>query len=219
MKKSQLREIILEEIKKVGYVIGPDGQPKETDGGSTKTFRDILTTMAKQGMEKKPYTGDAKEGDRKIAKYGNVKKGNDILATANQLNIDRILGGELPKYDDNGEEVSEGTLTLTGEQVKSQIKELDPKDLVKISYVGGNGNRATETNFAENWISKFGDISDTTKFSEEPKKVEKEKEFNRDEKQAAKKIAKEYSTEGKLFISDKRTQPKDSTVRRLGSLD
>lgn len=131
MKKSQLREIILETIKEIGYVIGPDGQPKKTDGGSTKTFKDILTTIAKQGMEDKPYTGDAEEGDRKIAKYGNVDNGRNILAKADQEKVAQILRGEEPTYGNKKEGVNEEASTLTVSQVKSEIKGLEPKDIVK----------------------------------------------------------------------------------------
>ena len=81
MKKSQLREIVLEAMK--GYSkYAPGG---ETKGGTTDDFRNILTAIAKERPE---------EGD--------PVRGNKILDKANPENVARITRGEKPIYE--GEE-------------------------------------------------------------------------------------------------------------------
>lgn len=170
MKKSQLREIILEELR--GYSkYAPGGT---TSGGTTADFATILKNIA---LGKDQRT-----------------RGNDALDRADQEKVAQILRGEKPTYGDSEQEVNEGASTLTVSQVKSEIKGLEPKDIVKIQYVGGSGNRATATNSAENWIKKFDDL-DNVKFTKEGEGS--------------------YKTVGKLYKSDKSTPPTDRAVRGM----
>ena len=172
MKRSQLKQIILEVMK--GY----SPQVGQTKGGTTDDFRNILTTIAKGRHE------------------GDPVRGNKILDKANPENVARITRGEKPIYEGD-----KPTNTLTTSQIKSHIKDLakeSPKTTVKIAYVGGDGNKATATNSAENWIKKINDISGGS--------FTKEGEHS-------------FKTTGKLYKSDKATPPKDSTVKGAGSLD
>ncbi len=78
MKKSQLRQLVLEAIQ--GYSkYAPGGVTK---GGTTDDFRTILTRIAK--------------GEDQVA------RGNAILDKANPENVDRITRGEEPVYEENG---------------------------------------------------------------------------------------------------------------------
>jgi len=77
MKKSQLRQLILEAIQ--GYSkYAPGGVTK---GGTTDDFRTILTRIAK--------------GEDQVA------RGNAILDKANPENVDKITRGEEPVYEEN----------------------------------------------------------------------------------------------------------------------
>jgi hypothetical protein len=174
MKKSQLREIIIKEIE--GYSnYYPGGKTK---GGDSAEFGTILKNIA-LGL---PQKGDAEKGETILRDKSNPEK------------VAQILRGEKPTYGDSEQEVNEGASTLTVSQVKSEIKGLEPKDIVKIQYVGGSGNRATATNSAENWIKKFDDL-DNVKFTKEGEGS--------------------YKTVGKLYKSDKSTPPTDRAVRGM----
>lgn len=82
MKKNKLKEIIkevlLEEKGYSKYI--PGGK---TDGLTSKTLNQILLNIAKS---EEPYEGDP-------------ERGNKILDTADQENVDRILRGEEPEVD------------------------------------------------------------------------------------------------------------------------
>ena len=78
MKRSELREIVLEAMK--GYSKYTPG--RETKGGTTDDFRNILTAIAK---------GRPEEGD--------PVRGNKILDKANPENVARITRGEKPIYE------------------------------------------------------------------------------------------------------------------------
>jgi hypothetical protein len=76
MKRSQLAEIIREELQGYSKYIG------KTKGGTPEEFMQILTAIAK-GTE---------EGD--------AERGNAILDKANPDNVDRITRGEDPIYEE-----------------------------------------------------------------------------------------------------------------------
>jgi hypothetical protein len=78
MKKSQLREIVLEAMKGYSPQIG------QTAGGTTDDFRNILTAIAK---------GRPEQGD--------PVRGNKILDKANPENVARISRGEDPIYEES----------------------------------------------------------------------------------------------------------------------
>ena len=78
MKRSELREIVLEAMKGYSPQIG------QTKGGTTDDFRNILTAIAKGRPE------------------GDPVRGNKILDKANPDNVARITRGEKPIYE--GEE-------------------------------------------------------------------------------------------------------------------
>jgi hypothetical protein len=80
MKRSELREIVLEAMK--GY----SPQVGQTKGGTTDDFRNILTAIAKGRPE------------------GDPVRGNAILDKANPDNVSRISRGEKPVYEGEGEE-------------------------------------------------------------------------------------------------------------------
>lgn len=168
MTKSELRKIIIETIQKTAH---------------KGMFRSVLEQVIKEDSEEEK-----------------AKRGHAILDKANPKNVERILKGKKPVYKDN-KPVSEEASTVSISQVKSHIKDLakdSPKTSIKINYVGGNGNKATATNSAENWIKKFDDLSGGS--------FTKEGEHS-------------FKTAGKLFKSDTAVSPKDSTVKSLGSLD
>ena len=75
MKRSELREIVLEAMK--GY----SPQVGQTKGGTTDDFRNILTAIAKGRPE------------------GDPVRGNAILDKANPDNVARISRGEKPVYE------------------------------------------------------------------------------------------------------------------------
>lgn len=79
MKKSQLAELIREELRGYSKYIG------KTKGGTPDEFMQILTKIAKGEDEK--YEGDP-------------EKGNAILDKANPGNVDRITRGEDPIYEE-----------------------------------------------------------------------------------------------------------------------
>ena len=87
MKRSQLREIVLEAMKGYSKYV----QGGETKGGTTDDFRNILTAIAKGRPEE-----DSEEES--------VKRGNAILDKANPDNVARISRGEKPVYEGEGEE-------------------------------------------------------------------------------------------------------------------
>jgi hypothetical protein len=84
MKKSELRQIIKEELQGFSKYVG------KTKGGTTDDFRNILTKIAK-GQDGDKYQGDP-------------EKGNKILDKANPENVARILKGEKPVYESKEKE-------------------------------------------------------------------------------------------------------------------
>lgn len=80
MKKSQLAELIREELQGYSKYLG------KTKGGTSDEFMRILTKIAKGEGEEK-YQGDA-------------ERGNAILDKANPDNVDRITRGEDPIYEE-----------------------------------------------------------------------------------------------------------------------
>lgn len=80
MKRSQLAEIIREELQGYSKYIG------KTKGGTPEEFMQILTAIAK-GTDSDEYEGDA-------------ERGNAILDKANPDNVDRITRGEDPIYEE-----------------------------------------------------------------------------------------------------------------------
>lgn len=80
MKRSQLAEIIREELQGYSKYIG------KTKGGTPEEFMQILTAIAK-GTDSDEYEGDA-------------ERGNAILDKANPDNVDRIIRGEDPIYEE-----------------------------------------------------------------------------------------------------------------------
>lgn len=82
MKKSELRQVIKEELQGYSKYLG------KTKGGTSDEFMQILTKIAKE-TEEEEYEGDP-------------KRGNAILDKANPDNVDRILRGEDPIYEGEG---------------------------------------------------------------------------------------------------------------------
>lgn len=86
MKRSELRELVLEAMK--GY----SPQVGQTKGGTTDDFRNILTAIAKG----RPEEEDSEEES--------ARRGHASLDKANPENVARILRGEKPVYEGEGEE-------------------------------------------------------------------------------------------------------------------
>ena len=76
MKKSELRQIIKEELQGYSKYLG------KTKGGTSDEFMQILTKIAKGAGE------------------GDAERGNAILDKANPDNVDRITRGEDPIYEE-----------------------------------------------------------------------------------------------------------------------
>ena len=84
MKKSELRQIIKEELQGFSKYIG------KTKGLTSNELSQILTKIAK-GQDEDKYQGDP-------------EKGNKILDKANPENVARILKGEKPIYESEEKE-------------------------------------------------------------------------------------------------------------------
>jgi hypothetical protein len=82
MKKSELRQIIKEEIQGYSKYIG------KTKGLTSNELSQILTKIAKE----RPEEEDSEEEK--------IKRGNAILDKANPENIARIIRGEKPIYEE-----------------------------------------------------------------------------------------------------------------------
>ncbi len=107
MKKTNLKGIIKEILLEGGYSNRYPGG--KTPGLSTDVLNKILLRIAQgKGTEEEPYQGDP-------------DKGNKILDTADQENVDRITRGEDPVYDRMQE--------LAG--IKTEITINKPNNLLK----------------------------------------------------------------------------------------
>lgn len=86
MKKSQLVQIVKEAMK--GYHTDPEtGETETTDGGSTSTFRTILTKMATRGSEQEPQ--DVQEdADKTRAEHLGTLRGS-LMHVIALLNAER----------------------------------------------------------------------------------------------------------------------------------
>lgn len=94
MKKSQLVQLIREELR--GY--SKYAQDGTTKGGTTDDFMKILTTIAKQQSphELPDFSGELEKGRQAAS----VRRGNKILDKANPENVERILRGDDPIYEE-----------------------------------------------------------------------------------------------------------------------
>lgn len=109
MKKSQLREIILEEIKKVGYSkYAPGGT---TSGGTTTDFGTILKNIA---LGKDQQT-----------------RGNDALDRADQEKVAQILRGEKPVYNEGQEQNYLVSFTAGEDEDDVEVKASSPEEAIK----------------------------------------------------------------------------------------
>jgi hypothetical protein len=96
MKKSELRQIIKEELQGYSKYLG------KTKGGTSDEFMQILTKIAKGAGE------------------GDAERGNAILDKANPDNVDRITRGEDPIYEEASNiESVEITYTYPGTRLYS----------------------------------------------------------------------------------------------------
>jgi hypothetical protein len=78
MKRSQLQQIIREEFQGYSKYLG------KTKGGTSDEFNQILTKIAKGGPQ------------------GDAERGNKVLDRANPNNVARIIRGEKPMYEEQG---------------------------------------------------------------------------------------------------------------------
>ena len=111
MKKSELKRIIQEELK--GYSkYAPGG---ETKGGTTDDFRNILTTIAKQGTEEKESVSE---------EASNIQRLDISYTFPNQrfysINVDN-------KKISNYEEASQFINNLTGLELPERADYTDPE--------------------------------------------------------------------------------------------
>lgn len=113
MKKSQLREIILQEIK--GYTKNPKtGEIETTQGGTSADFRSILTRIAK---------GDSEEEK--------AKRGHAILDKANPEKVAQILRGEKPVYNEGQEQNYLVSFTAGEDEDDVEVKASSPEEAIK----------------------------------------------------------------------------------------
>lgn len=109
MKKSQLREIILEEIRKVGYSkYAPGGT---TSGGTTADFATILKNIA---LGKDQLT-----------------RGNDALDRADQEKVAQILRGEKPVYNEGQEQNYLVSFTVGEDEDDVEVKANSPEEAIE----------------------------------------------------------------------------------------
>ena len=111
MKKSELKRIIQEELK--GYSkYAPGG---ETKGGTTDDFRNILTTIAKQGTEEKePVSEEASNIQRLDISY--TFPGQKFYS----INVD---GKKISNYEEANQIVN----SLTGLDLPQRADYTDPE--------------------------------------------------------------------------------------------
>ena len=113
MKKSQLREIILEELK--GYTKNPrTGEIETTQGGTSADFRNILTRIAK---------GDSEEE--------RAKRGHAVLDKANPEKVAQILRGEKPVYNEGQEQNYLVSFTAGEDEDDVEVKASSPEEAIK----------------------------------------------------------------------------------------
>ena len=114
MKRSQLREIVLEAMK--GYSkYAPGG---ETKGGTTDDFRNILTAIAKG----RPEEEDSEEE--------RAKRGHDILDKADPENVARITRGEKPIYKEGAEQDYTVIFYVNDMDYDWDVKATSPEDAI-----------------------------------------------------------------------------------------
>lgn len=181
MKKSELRELVREIVG--GYE--PDGKgnlvPHSDKFDSTK-LSSILTKVAKG----QPTGGDAKNGE-------------DVLARANQKNVNRILGGKKPIYQGEG-----GTMNL--QQLVEYITGLSPEVVLYIPtiYPGGFGKGQQTRRTVEEAIQELTNLLDS------PEHNQTQFELYQDSP-----TFKKFS----VVISPEELAKRTAMVRSMGSLD
>jgi hypothetical protein len=142
MKRSQLAEIIREELQGYSKYIG------KTKGGTSDEFMRILTAIAK-GEEEESYEGDA-------------ERGNAILDKANLNNVDRIVRGEKPVYE------GEGT-GMSLQQMINYIKELSPEVQLWVPTIFPGGfakDRATRRT-VDQAVKELSNVLDSSDHNQE----------------------------------------------------
>ena len=139
MKKSQLRQLIQEELRGWSPQIG------KTKGGTSNEFMQILTKIAK-GEDK--YEGDA-------------ERGNKVLDKANPDNVARITRGEDPIYEGEGD-------TMSLSQLVDYIKQLSPevKLYIPTIYPGGFGKGQQTITTVEQAVEELTDLLDSSDHNE-----------------------------------------------------
>jgi hypothetical protein len=141
--KQAIKEIIQEELK--GYSqYAPGGVTK---GGTTDDFRQILTRIAK-GSEK--YKGDP-------------ERGNKILDKANPDNVARILRGEKPVYEGEGNTTEK---IITKQELINHLNTLPQNSKVSIPriYPGGFSETENESMVVAQAIEELKKIKSNNKF-------------------------------------------------------
>ena len=132
MKKSELKRIIQEELK--GYSkYAPGG---ETKGGTTDDFRNILTTIAKQGTEEKESVSEEASNIQRLdisytfpnQRFYSIHVDNKKISNyeeANQI-INSLTGLDLPERADYTDpEVSKIVDALKAKGIQAGSYEMD----------------------------------------------------------------------------------------------
>lgn len=132
MKKSQLKKLIQEELQGYSKYLG------KTRGGTSDEFMQILTKIAKG------------EGE------GDAERGNAILDKANPDNVQRILRGEKPVYEGEGD-------TMNLPQLIDYIKNLSPDTELWIPTIfpGGFGKDQTTRRTVKQAVEELIDVLDS----------------------------------------------------------
>ena len=149
MKKSELRKVILEEMK--GY--SKYAQGGETKGGTTDDFRNILTAIAKQGqVEDEPQDEpEIKEDAVNPTLEDFLTKwlipilergvGRDLIKPGFKDMIVREINDRLADSQETGETLDEGksNKTMSKSQVISYVSKLDPSVKVFLPRINAGG--------------------------------------------------------------------------------
>jgi hypothetical protein len=138
MKKSELRQIIKEELQGYSKYLG------KTKGGTSDEFMQILTKIAKGAGE------------------GDAERGNAILDKANPDNVDRITRGEDPIYEGEGDTMDLQQLIDYIKELSPEVQLWVPT-----LYPGGFGKDQQTRRTVDQAVQSLTDVLDSPDHNQE----------------------------------------------------